>query len=302
MDSTLSVKDSIRCAILAAGACKVGFAVAAPVDKVVADSYADWIAGGNHAEMSYLDRYHDVRSDPRLLLEGAKTVISCAFDYRPSVRHPLFADYSLGSDYHEVIRQRLKPVAEEICRSYGGEARICVDTAPIRERYWAARAGVGRIGLNGMLIVDAVGSKVFLSEIIWTGQVDPDESRLDESCLRCGACLKACPGHALRGDRTLDARRCNSYLTIEHRGDLPEGLTLHGRLYGCDICQDVCPLDREPGETNVAEFAPSEAMMRLEVEAISRLTPESFNQIFRHSAVRRAKLAGLLRNCSRRID
>lgn len=302
--ATLSVKEAIREAILAAGACRVGFAVAEPVDKAVSEGYADWIAGGCHAEMGYLDRYHDVRNDPRLLLDGTRTVISCAFDYRQAERHPLFADYSLGVDYHEVIRRRLTPVAEEMCRSFGGETRICVDTAPIRERYWAARAGVGFIGLNGLLIVDGIGSKVFLAEIIWTGEVSPDASRLGESCSQCGVCLKVCPGLALKGDRTLDARRCNSYLTIEHRGDLPEDLKLPGRIYGCDICQDVCPHNRADGATNIPEFSPSEVLMRLDIEAISHLTPESFNQIFRHSAVRRTKLTGLLRNIrnSRRND
>ncbi len=296
MDSDHSVKEAIRVALHQAGACRVGFAAAEPIDQKVAASYAAWITGGNHGEMNYLDRYHDVRNDPRLLLDGARTIISCAFDYRPSLRHPLFADYSLGLDYHEVIRQRLAPVTEYLCRRFGGQMRICVDTAPIRERYWAARAGVGIIGLNGLLIVDGVGSKVFLAEIIWTEEVSPDLSRLGESCKQCGACLRACPGKALKGDCTLDARRCNSYLTIEYRGELPDDLKLPGRIYGCDICQDVCPHNRTAGTTSLTEFTPSDALLRLDTEAISRLTPETFNQIFRHSAVRRTKLSGLLRN------
>ena len=299
MSSDNSVKDAIRSALLEAGACRVGFAAAGPVDPNVAENYATWIAEGNHGEMAYLDRYHDVRNDPRLLLDDARTVISCAFDYRPEVRHQLFADYALGLDYHEVIRQRLVPVSDALCQRFGGQMRICVDTAPIRERYWAACAGLGFIGLNGLLIVDGVGSKVFLAEIIWTGEVSPDASRLGESCSQCGACLKACPGHALKGDCTLDARRCNSYLTIEYRGELPNDLKLPGRIYGCDICQDVCPHNRTKGTTDITEFTPSDALLRLDAEAISQLTPETFNQIFRHSAVRRTKLTGLLRNLHR---
>ena len=216
-----STKEDIRRIVLDAGACRVGFAAAGPVGDSTRRRYDSWIAGGRHAGMAYLGRYGDVRSDPRLLLDGAATVRSCAFDYRPSRRHPLFADYSLGEDYHDVLRSRLTAAAEVICSRYGGLTRICVDTAPIRERYWAARAGVGVIGLNGLIIVDGIGSKVFLAEILWTGEVGPDLSRLADICMNCGACVRACPGRALGGDMTLDARSCNSYLTIEHRGDLP---------------------------------------------------------------------------------
>lgn len=294
-------KQTIRKAILSAGACRVGFAEAAPVDSDFCRTYDKWIADGQHADMAYLDRYHDIRNDPRLLLDGARTIISCAFDYRQPVRHPLFADYALGADYHEIIRQRLRPVAESLCAALGGQMRICVDTAPIRERYWAARAGIGIIGLNGLLIVDGIGSKVFLAEIIWTGKASPDQSRLDETCTMCGACLKACPGKALCGDRTLDARRCNSYLTIEHRGDLPDALRLPGRIYGCDICQDVCPLNA-PGDTSVTEFLPSETMLQLDIDGIRNMDLETYRSVFRHSAVRRAKLEALLRNAARHQD
>lgn len=291
-----NVREIIRRMVLDAGACAVGFAEAAPVDSADMDLYSRWIAAGCHGEMAYLDRYHDVRRDPRLLLDGACTVISCAFDYRPAERHALFADYALGRDYHEVLRECLTAVAEEICRRFGGATRICVDTAPIRERYWAARAGVGVIGLNGTLIVDGVGSKVFLAEILWTGSVAPDASRLGESCMRCGACAKACPGHALRGDGSLDARRCNSYLTIEYRGDLPDDLRLPGRIYGCDICQDVCPHNRTEGVTPIAEFTPSAALMQLDATALSAMPPDTYRSLFRHSAIRRTKLPHLLRN------
>lgn len=295
-----STKEDIRRIVLDAGACRVGFAAAGPVGDSTRRRYDSWIAGGRHAGMAYLGRYGDVRSDPRLLLDGAATVISCAFDYRPSRRHPLFADYSLGEDYHDVLRSRLTAAAEVICSRYGGLTRICVDTAPIRERYWAARAGVGVIGLNGLIIVDGIGSKVFLAEILWTGKVGPDLSRLADICMNCGACVRACPGRALGGDMTLDARSCNSYLTIEHRGDLPAGLSLDGRIYGCDICQDVCPHNRAAGSTAIAEFAPSDALMALDIDALRGLDAGAYRSLFRHSAVRRAKLPQLLRNAKSR--
>lgn len=294
-----SAKDFIRSAITAAGACKVGFTEAAPVAPEWVARYSEWISQGCHAEMAYLDRYHDVRSDPRLLLDGALTVISCAFDHRQPRRHPLFADYALGEDYHDVIRRRLTPVAQEIVDRFGGATRICVDTAPIRERYWAAKAGIGIIGQNGMLIVDGVGSKVFLAEILWTGRVEPDKSRLGESCAMCGACLKACPGGAIAHDGTLDARRCNSCLTIEHRGELPADLRLPGRIYGCDVCQDVCPLNACDGVATISEFLPREDLFHLDSEAVASMSAETYRDLFRHSAVRRAKLAQLQRNAER---
>ncbi len=290
------VRQSICDALHDAGACRVGFASASAVDPSTVKRYAGWIAAGNHADMSYLDRYGDVRSDPRLLLEGATTVICCAFDYRQPQRHSLFADYALGEDYHDVIRRRLTAAADKLCSRFGGSMRVCVDTAPILERYWASRAGLGVIGLNGLLIVDGIGSKVFLAEIIWTGYVEPDRSRLGEACMRCGACLKACPGHALLGDSTLDARRCHSYLTIEHRGELPPYMHFGNRIYGCDICQDACPHNRTEGHTSIAEFTPSAELMHLTLDSATELTQDSFRHIFRHSAVRRAKLTGFVRN------
>ena len=293
------IKQAIRQLILASGACAAGFAESTEIEPRYADAYSRWIERGSHGEMTYLDRYHDIRRDPRLLLEGTQTVISCAFDYRPAAHHSLFADYALGRDYHDVIRDHLTPVADEICQRFGGETRICVDTAPIRERYWAARAGIGVLGLNGLLIVEGVGSKVFLAEILWTGKVSPDASRLGESCMRCGACLKACPGHALTGDGTLDARQCNSYLTIEFRGEWPDELSLPGRIYGCYICHDVCPHKRLTGATEIEEFKPSEAMMQLDIDTLRHLTPESYRELFRGSAIRRAKLPMLLRNAAK---
>lgn len=290
------VKESIRARLLHAGACKAGFAAAGPVEATEDERYNRWIDRGCHGEMSYLERYSDIRRDPRLLLDGTQTVISCAFDYRQPKRHPLFADYALGSDYHNVIRNRLTNVATFISETFGGNTRICIDTAPIHERYWAANAGVGLIGLNGQLIVDGIGSKVFLAEILWTEAVEPDSSRLGEHCAMCGACIKACPGHALDGNGGMDARQCNSYLTIEYRGALPEGLTLSGCIYGCDICQDVCPHNNNNATTDIDEFLPSAELYSLSIDDIRRMDSAAFKQIFRQSAVRRTKLTGLIRN------
>lgn len=290
------IKESVRRLVLDAGASRVAFAEASETSDADRKVIAAWLAAGHHGEMSYMERYGELRSDPRLLLDGAKTVICCAFDYRQSTRHPLFADYALGQDYHEVIRQRLSAAATEITARWGGETRICVDTAPIRERYWAAASGLGFIGLNGQLIVDGIGSKVFLAEILWTKAVTPDRPEGRQSCERCGACVKACPGNALDGKCGVDARSCLSYLTIEYRGELPEELKLDRRIYGCDICQDVCPHNRTDAATPIMEFRPATELQALTAEDIIGMVPQDFNRIFRHSAVKRTKITGLQRN------
>lgn len=280
------------------GACSAGFAEA----SVVADSemarYEAWLAAGRNGGMDYLGRYGDVRRDPALLLPGAESVLCVAFAYAFGRRHPLFADYALGEDYHNVLRRRLEPVAEAMRDAVAGsETRVCVDTAPVRERYWAVKAGLGFIGLNNLLIVPGAGSKVFLAEIFWTAGVEPSAPCSRTVCEGCGACVRACPGGALDGCGGLDARRCLSYLTIEHRGELPATLDLrHRRIYGCDVCQDVCPHNKLPNAGTIEEFVPSERLMELGLDDVATMTPSAFRSLFRNSAVRRARLEGLRRN------
>lgn len=287
--------DAVKAVCRTAGAVAVGIAAVGPVDDEAADAYDRWLAAGSHAGMGYLENYPDIRRNPALLLPGARTMICCAFAYTSPEfpRSSLFADYALGDDYHDVLRQTLAPVAEAL----GGATRICVDSAPIRERYWAVRAGVGYRGLNGQIIVPGVGSAVFLAEILWDGVLQPDRP-LEMNCGGCGACLRACPAHALDGSGCLDARRCLSYLTIEHRGEFPESMPpLRGRIYGCDICRDVCPQSRPASPVFVLpSLRPRPEILGLTLADVLSLDQPSFSGIFRRSAVKRAKLAGLLRN------
>lgn len=280
------------------GATDIGIADAAPVSDDAVTAYRDWISAGCHGTMDYLNRYDDVRRDPRLLLDGARSLIVAAFNYMPSVRqpdaHPRFADYALGLDYHEVVRRRLSVMADGIKSRWGGSTRVCIDTAPLRERYWAVKAGLGFIGRNNQLILPGRGSRFFIGTILTTVRFEPCKP-MERGCGDCGACVAACPGGALCDGR-FDARRCLSYLTIEYRGDLPDGLILGNRIYGCDVCQDVCPHNRDAKPTDIHEFALSESLMRLTRDDISAMTPGQFSAIFAHSAVRRTKLAGLLRN------
>lgn len=293
-------KEQVRVIVAEAGASAVGFATPTAISSEADERYLRWIADGRHASMEYLVRYPDVRRDPRLLLDGAATLIVAAFNYTPRHRQPAgsprIADYALGRDYHEVVRARLSESATRIKALYGGDTRVCVDTAPLRERYWAVRAGLGFIGLNNQLIVPGTGSRVFIGSILWTVAVDPD-APCTGSCDGCGACIKACPAGALHPDGSgVDARRCLSYLTIEHRGPLPDGLHTGGRLYGCDACQDVCPHNRHTPVSTIPEFNPDENIVELTRADIESMDSAGFKALFGHSAIRRTKLEGLQRN------
>lgn len=294
--------DDIRLALSRAGACAAGFAPLGPVEPEALDAFGRWLEGGNNASMGYLASYPEIRRNPALLLDpppAEGTVICAAFPYAASPGYRpgalRFARYALGEDYHEVLRRRLLPVARMIEESTGCKARVCVDTAPILERYWARRAGVGFIGLNRQLIVPGAGSYVLLAEIVTSLRLPPDEP-CTLSCRGCGACLRTCPGGAL-GAGGLDARRCLSYLTIEHRGPLPEGLRLPpGRVYGCDLCQEVCPHNREISVSPLPEFLPRPEMLGLTREEALDMPREEFSRLMRGSAVKRAKAEGLRRN------
>lgn len=288
------------------GACAVGTAVAGPVERHVAEGFDTWLASGHNAGMSYMSNWRDIRMDPRLLLEGARSVICTAFAY-PSSSGPI-ASYALGEDYHTVLRKVLEGAVERMRTRYGGEYRICVDSAPILERYWAEKCGIGYRGCNGLIIVPGIGSRVFLAEIVTTLPLPataPLEEKCDADCLRC---QRGCPAGALQGDGTVDARRCLSYLTIEHRGEWDDTgaaamATPAGRatLYGCDICQRVCPhnSDTEASRRDVGlrpEFSPREEIAALTKEQVTVMTQEEFSRLFRNSPIKRTKLAGLRRN------
>ena len=283
-----------------AGACAWGVAAAAPVSPDDRHIYEQWLQRGAHGPMAYMERYPELRSDPRTLLEGARSLIVCAFSYLQPHHSPYISDYALGSDYHGVVRERLERVAAAVRAAAGGETRVCVDSAPLRERYWAVRAGVGTVGLSGKLIVPGAGADVVLGEVLTTAELPTTPPLSVELCDGCGRCVEACPAGALDGRGGVDARKCLSCLTIEHRGDFPRGTQLHGRLVGCDVCSRVCPASSREAMSG-APVVVDEMLARPEVLA---LTPEEaatmsrgrFNSMFRRSAVMRLRLDGLRRN------
>lgn len=287
----------------ALGIYALGVARAKTVDTEGVARYERWIADGCHASMDYLEKYADARSDPRLLLDGARSIIVAAFNYHHlPVQSPgsaRIAEYAHGDDYHLVVRQRLEALAGIISERYGGTTRVCVDTAPLRERYWAVEAGVGFIGRNSQLIIPNAGSRFFLGTILTTAEFAAD-SPSTERCVGCDRCVNACPGGAIiAGRNAVDARRCLSFLTIESREDLPEGVDLRGNLYGCDICQNVCPHNEDSPLSTITEFSLRAPLADLTAAEVEQMTQEEFSAMFRRSAIKRAKLAGLRRNASR---
>lgn len=302
-----------------AGACAVGFAPLREVDPKVMEEYINWISEGYNGEMGYLANNIELRRNPALLLAGGSdprpggTVISLAFayysgnDFNPNALK--FARYSLGDDYHDVLRDRLRPIASSITEHTGCEARICVDTAPVLERYWAQQAGIGFIGRNHQLIVPGIGSHIFLAEII-TRAILPYDTPCRLNCPPgCHRCQSACPVLASRLDDSveieaahtpIDPRLCHSYLSIEYRGELPDRFRFRKRrIYGCDLCLEACPLAYPEDNVTVTilpEFQPRESLLDLTAERLANLSPEEYSLIFRHSAIKRAKLKGLLRN------
>lgn len=291
----MDAKAEIRRWACEAGAARCGFAEAQPVDEEARRLYDSWIAEGKNGTMDYCRKYADVRSDPRLLLDGARTVVCCAFPYESEERSAIISRYALGRDYHHAVKERLASLAEKITAAYGGECRAVVDTAPMRERYWAVKSGIGFTGINNQLIIPGLGSYFFLGELLWTGYVEPD-TPCTLHCVNCRRCVIFCPGKALDGKGGCDARKCVSYLTIEHRGELPEGANLAGKAYGCDICQQVCPHNRAEKTPPLPEFVPDPEILGLSADDLAAMTPNHYKKITARSAMRRAPLPQLLRN------
>lgn len=302
----MSIKDEIRAEIMKSGAIAVGFAKAADVNGEATRQYGEWIASGRHAGMEYLSRHAPLKRHPDSVMENTATVICTAFSYAPlrfrDDSLPAIACYAYGEDYHDVIRKRLSTAVGNLKEQLGGDWRICIDSAPLAERYWAMESGIGKRGKNGSIIVDRCGSWCFLAEILTSLPVAPDEAR-EASCIGCGECIRRCPTRALSADGTIDSAKCLNYLTIEHRGewtgDMASAMaTDAGRhtLFGCDICQRVCPHNRDVEPTGIPEFQSSQKIMELEASAVAGMTQEAFSKFFKGSPIKRAKLDGMKRN------
>ena len=291
-----------------------GIAKAEAVDSDTADGYRRWIADGGHASMHYLADNIDKRLDPRLLMPGVKSIVCVALSYAPAKTIPAdqyqIAYYAYGKDYHDVMKQKLHALASACgITTY----RAFCDTAPVLERYWAQRAGLGWIGRNHQLIIPHAGSMFFLGELFVTEELEYD-SPVRNRCGRCHACLDACPTSSLINNQSsvinhqssFISNRCLSYLTIEHRGPIPPLSSIinhqssiinnQSSIYGCDICQLTCPWNRFAIPTTEPAFQPSDALLSMTKEKWHHLTEEQYRSLFKGSAVKRAKYEGLMRN------
>lgn len=309
--------SDIKRAALAEGFSACGIARAQRVSAEHEAERRKWISRGEQGEMDYLARNVEMRFDPRLLVEGAQTVVSVAVNYNPvgcDNEKGAFCDetddfgrpkalrlsrYAYGTDYHEVVKQMLRNLMQRLGLVDLVDGRCFVDTAPIDEKYWAEQSGIGWRGRNSQLIIPGMGSYYFLGELVLTDEADIYDEKAKNRCGTCRACLSACPMGALHGDGTLDARRCLSYLTIEHRGELPpeaEGKLGHC-FYGCDRCAEACPWNKRfATPTSVEALQPRPSLMNMTPQQWHELTEEEYRTLFRKSAVKRAKFEGLMRN------
>jgi len=305
-DRTAELTAQVKAEAEAAGFARVGIAEARALEEEA--EYLDaWLAAGRHGQMSWMADTASVRKDPRdpNMLDGAKSVIVMAAPYvrRNGYEGPppaRIAKYAVGRDYHNVLTKKSRKVAR-LLREAGFASRVAVDSKPVFERAWAERAGVGFVGKNCCLIVPGVGSHAFLACVVTTAQLRPDEPT-SRRCGSCRLCLDACPTRAFSGPRSLDARKCISYLTIEHRGPIPaeHRQALGPWVFGCDVCQDVCPYNQTSGaaEHTLDAFEPGDRWTGLDAAGLLQMTEEGFAVWVEGSPVKRARHEGLARNAA----
>lgn len=264
-----------------------------------------WLDEGHEGEMGYLTRNKEKRYDPRLLVEGTKSIVTVLYNYYPKQpigdgKHFKIAKYAYGNDYHDVLKRKLRQLLERI-ESQTGKlegVRIFVDSAPVLDRAWAVRCGLGFIGKNTTLIHPKKGSFFFIGHLFLPLELTETGQTLPNRCGRCTKCIDACPTHALEAPFRIDARKCISYLTIEYKGSFAglDPKTFKGWMYGCDICQDVCPYNRFALPNKEPEFQPSERLIAMREDEWKSLTKDDFEALFKHAAVQRAGYEGLKRN------
>ena len=263
-----------------------------------------WLNKGMHGAMKYMENHFELRVDPAKLVPGAKSVITLLKNYFPAQQQTedalKISKYAYGKDYHEVIRDKMKGflqlIHEEIGEVHG---RGFVDSAPVLERSWAQRSGLGWIGKNGNLLTRESGSFFFIATLITDLELDYDDQFAKDLCGTCTRCIDACPTDAILPDKVVDGSKCISYFTIELKDMLiPDAVKgkFHNWAFGCDICQDICPWNRFSKPTDEIEFSPIPEVLDLSTKEWEAMSEETFKKLFKHSAISRAKLKGMQRN------
>lgn len=279
----------------------------APARKLTDDAerLSIWLQNGMQAGMNYMNNHYQKRIDPRQLVPGTKSVIVVVLNYYPEILQQerdnlIISKYAYGRDYHKVIRKMLKLLKKKIVENISTmEGRYFVDSAPVLERAWAAEAGLGWIGKNANLISPKHGSFLFIGELFTNLELSYDKS-LPDYCGGCNKCIQACPTNAIVLDRVIDGRKCISYWTIEHKDEITRALKgkFKNRIFGCDICQDVCPWNKKVTPNTISEFEPDPDLLSMTRNDWKLMTEEQFGRLFYGSAVKRAGFKGLKRNIS----
>ncbi|HEV3027703.1 MAG TPA: tRNA epoxyqueuosine(34) reductase QueG [Planctomycetota bacterium] len=297
----MSNASSIRNKALELGFEKIGFARAGAAPH--GDALDPWLGQDFHGEMAWMARAPERRTDPGRLLPGARTIICVAKNYQSPGTHSQdpavgrISRYAWGDDYHDVLLAKLHELREHIER-LGGNAKVCVDTNAILEKPWAQEAGLGWQGKHSNLISREIGSWFFLGEVLTDLDLEADPPHRDEFCGTCTACIDLCPTKAIVAPYVVDSRRCIAYLTIEHRGSIPRELRpqMGNLVFGCDICQDVCPWNKFAQVAPEREFHARDGNLTPSLIGLLGMTREEFNRRFQRSPIKRAKYAGFLRN------
>lgn len=263
----------------------------------------NWLRQNHHGQMGYMENYFDKRLDPTLLVPGAKSVVSLLLNYYADPQQtdpeaPKISRYAYGTDYHTVIKQKLAVLLEQMRSEFGDiGARIFTDSAPVLEKAWAQKSGLGWVGKHSNLINKTRGSFFFIAEIISDLELQPDGA-IKDYCGTCTRCIDACPTDAITEPYTVDGSKCISYFTIELRDEIPKEFSgkFENWMFGCDICQDVCPWNRFSRPHATPEFLPNPQLMAFSKKDWEEITEDVFHELFRRSPIKRTKYEGLKRN------
>ncbi len=292
------IKDqAVRLGFMGCGISEAGFL------EEEAPRFEKWLRNKMHGSMAYMENHFDKRLNPRKLVPGARSVISLTYNYYTDRKQrdpdaPKISKYAYGTDYHLVLKDKLRELLFEIRQRFGNvEGRVFVDSAPVLDKAWAVRSGLGWMGRNTNLIHPRAGSFFFIAEIICDLELPADNS-IPDYCGTCTRCIDACPTDAIIEPYVVDGSRCISHFTIELKGALPGGWAdkFDHWMFGCDVCQDVCPWNRFSGHHSEPAFEPHPDLLSMTKKEWVELTSEIFNELFRKSAVKRTKYEGLKRN------
>jgi len=302
LDKKSYYSESIKSKAKALGFLSCGISKADFLEKE-APRLEQWLSQNYHGEMAYMANHFDKRLDPRVLVPGAKSVVSLLLNYhskekQTDVEAPKIASYAFGDDYHKVIKDKLKQLMSFIHQEIGEvQGRVFVDSAPVMDKAWAAKSGLGWIGKNTNLISKKAGSFFFIAELILDLELEHDLPATDH-CGSCTACIDACPTDALLAPYQIDGSKCISYVTIELKNEIPTDFQgkMDNWAFGCDVCQTVCPWNRFATPHSEPAFNPPDELLSLSKNEWEEMTQEVFSVIFKNSAIKRTKYEGLKRN------